>query len=368
MPSVLFRYLLSISMKKQLYILIITGLLVSIKTGLTTALAAPARNEQRDRADRPLTGTVADEKGEHLPGVSVTLKGTQKGTTTDVNGQFRLSLPDADDAVVVFSYVGYLPQEKTVGQALTTLNVTLLADTRSLDEVVVVGYGTQKKSDLTGSVVSISRDRLQQLPNTNIAQALQGAIPGLQINTNSGGAEQNNVSILVRGRSSISANTAPLIILDGIPFTGSISDINPSDVESIEVLKDASAAAIYGSRGSNGVILVTTKKGKSGQVRITYDGFYGIQQLANKPDLLDGAEFYEFKKNRANIPAGSISPSEQAVYESGQYADWYALATRQGFRSQHSISVAGGSEKATFYVGVTYLNVAGIAVNDNFKR
>ena len=329
------------------------------------------------RADQLLTGTVTDEKGEQLPGVSVILKGNgptarQKGTTTDANGRFQLNVPDGNDqtggpVMLVFSYVGYLAQEKTIG-GQTTINITLLADTRALDEVVVVGYGTQKKSDLTGSVVSINRERLQQLPNTNIAQALQGFIPGLQINTNSGGAEQNNVSILVRGRGSISANTSPLIILDGIPYTGSISDINPSDVESVEVLKDASAAAIYGSRGSNGVILVSTKQGKNGQVRVSYDGFYGIQQLTNKPDLLTGAEFYEFKKNRANIPAGSISPSEQAVYDSGQFADWYALATRQGSRNQHSLNVSGGSEKAQFYVGGTYPNVAGVALNDKFQR
>jgi TonB-linked SusC/RagA family outer membrane protein len=217
-------------------------------------------------------------------------------------------------------------------------------------------------------VVSINKDRLTQLPNTNIAQALQGSIPGLSVINGDGGAEQGSPSILLRGRSSITANTGPLIILDGIPYTGSISDINPSDVESIEVLKDASAAAIYGSRGSNGVILVTTKHGKSGQVRVSYDGFYGIQQITNKPKLLDGSQFYAFVKNRANIPPTSISPSEQALYDAGQSTDWYKEATRIGFRSQHSIGLSGGSEKATFYVGATYLDVGGVAIGDNYKR
>ena len=364
-------------MNKQLYFLTLIGLLSGIQSAAAHGLTKPtdpasrpvAAAQQSARADRLITGTVTDDKGEQLPGVSVTLKGTQRGTTTDATGQYKLNLTDGAGSsnTLVFSYVGYLSQEKPLGNS-DVVNITLLADTRALDEVVVVGYGTQRKSDLTGSVVSINKERLQQLPNTNIAQALQGSIPGLQINTNSGGAEQNNVTILVRGRSSISANTSPLIILDGIPYTGSISDINPSDVGSIEVLKDASAAAIYGSRGSNGVILVTTKQGKSGQVRISYDGFYGIQQIAHKPDLLNGPDFYDFKKNRANIPAGSISPSEQAVYDSGNFADWYALATRQGTRNQQSINVSGGSEKAQFYIGGTYLNVAGIARNDNFKR
>lgn len=361
-------------MKERLLFLLLTTLVSGLgqvpSQAATNPLSRAVLSPRATLIDRLLTGTVKDESGEQLPGVSVTVKGTSKGTTTDANGQFQLSVPDGNSMILVFSYVGFQSQEINVGnnQAQTAFNITLLTDTRSLDEVVVVGYGTQRKSDLTGSVVSVPKERLQQLPNTNIAQALQGSIPGLQINTNSGGAEQNNVTILVRGRSSIAASTSPLIILDGIPYTGSISDINPSDVASMEVLKDASAAAIYGSRGSNGVILVTTKQGKSGQVRISYDGFYGIQQLANKPDLLNGPDFYEFKKNRANIPTGSISPSEQAVYDSGNFADWYALATRQGSRSQHSVNVSGGSDKATFYVGATYLNVAGVAVNDDFKR
>lgn len=333
-------------------------------TRLVRTLAEPTKAEV---ADQTLTGTVTDEKREALPGVSVTLKGTQKGTTTDAKGQFRLNVPEGVDATLVFSYVGFLPQEIAIGRQ-STINVTMQTDLRSLEEVVVVGYGTQKKSDLTGSMVSLSKERLTQLPNTNIAQALQGSIPGLQINTNGGGAEQSDVSILVRGRSSISANTAPLIILDGVPYTGGISDINPSDVATIDVLKDASAAAIYGSRGSNGVIIVTTKQGNKGKISISYDGFYGIQQIANRPDLLSGDEFYNFKKTRANTPNTSITPSEEVIYQSGKFADWYSLATQQGWRSQHSLNVSGGSEKMSFYIGATYLNVGGVAVNDQYKR
>lgn len=317
--------------------------------------------------ERAISGNVSDsDNREALPGVSVTIKSTSNGTVTDVNGGFKLSIPN-DKAILVFSFVGYEQQEIIVGNQ-TDIKVSLKIDTKALDEVVVVGYGTQKKSDVTGSVASVSRERLEQLPNTNIAQALQGAIPGLQINTNSGGAEGNDNSILIRGRNSISASTSPLIIWDGIPYTGGISEINPNDVESIEVLKDASAAAIYGARASNGVILVTSKQGKKGKLNITYDGFYGVQNIANKPNLMTGSEFYDFKKSRLNIPANSITPSEQAIYETGKAVDWYDLATQQGSRSQHTLSIAGGTDKISFYLGGTYLDVQGIAVNDQFKR
>lgn len=316
--------------------------------------------------EKTISGIVNDERGVGLPGVSVAIKNTTKGALTDNSGKYTINVPD-QNSVLVYTFVGYISQEKNVGN-LSTISIVLKEDTKALDEVVVVGYGTQKKSDVTGSVASVSRERLEQLPNTNIAQALQGAIPGLQINTNSGGAEGNDNSILVRGRNSISASTAPLIIWDGIPYTGGISEINPNDVESIEVLKDASAAAIYGARASNGVILVTSKQGKKGKLTITYDGFYGVQNIANKPNLMTGTEFYDFKKNRLNIPANSITASEQAVYDAGKAVDWYSLATQQGTRSQHTLSVAGGTDKISFYIGGTYLDVQGIAINDQFKR
>ena len=334
---------------------------------VTVGILAPQSTQKSIIVEKTVSGKVTDSGNkEALPGVSVTIKGTPNGTVTDGNGDFKLSVPD-EKTILVFSFVGYEQQEIMVSNQ-TKINVSLKIDTKALDEVVVVGYGTQKKSDVTGSVASVSRERLEQLPNTNIAQALQGAIPGLQINTNSGGAEGNDNTILIRGRNSISASTSPLIIWDGIPYTGGISEINPNDIESIEVLKDASAAAIYGARASNVVILVTSKQGKRGKLNITYDGFYGVQNIANKPNLMTGAEFYDFKKSRLNIPANSITPSEQAIYDAGKAVDWYDLATQQGSRSQHTISVAGGTDKISFYLGGTYLDVQGIAINDQFKR
>ena len=191
---------------------------------------------------RVIKGTVIDENKEALVGVNVLIKGSDLGTTTGLSGEFSLETT-MDNPILIFSYIGYKTKEILVNNGLNLL-VSLESDLTTLSEVVVIGYGTQKKSDLTGSVVSLSKERLSQLPNANFAQALQGSVPGLQINTNSGGSEGNELSILIRGRNSINAGNGPLIILDGIPYVGGISEINPSDIESIEVLKDASAAAI----------------------------------------------------------------------------------------------------------------------------
>lgn len=313
-----------------------------------------------------ISGKVTDTEGNPIENVSVVLKGTNQGTVSLSDGSYRIRVNKSSGNVLVFSSAGYLTREVTQSSG-NRLDVQLEKSNQSLDAVVVVGYGTQRKRDVTGSVASLPKERLEQLPNTNIAQALQGSVPGLQINTNSGGAEGNDLSILIRGRNSISASVSPLIVWDGVPYTGGISDINPNDIESIEVLKDASAAAIYGSRGSNGVILITSKQGRRGKVSITYDGSYGTQTLVNKPDLLTGPEFYEFKTTRLNAP-NTLSNEEQAIYDAGKWVDWYDLATQTGSRSQHSISVRGGTEKSTFYFGGTFLNVKGVARNDQFKR
>ncbi len=313
-----------------------------------------------------VSGKVLDQEGNPLQNVSVLIKGMSQGTTTAVDGSFSVDVPEKG-GTLVFSFVGYTNLEVKVNKE-AALSLVLKIDESTSDEIVVVGYGSQRKKDVTGSVASVPKERLQQLPNTNIAQALQGSVPGLQINSNAGGAEGNDLSIVIRGRNSISASNSPLIIWDGIPYTGGISEINPADVESIEILKDASAAAIYGSRGANGVIIVTSKQGKKGRLNVTYDGFYGTQTIINKPDLMTGPEFYEFKKSRLNIPATSMTPSEEAIYAAGKWIDWYDLATQTGTRSQHSLGVAGGSDKVNFYIGATYLDVEGIAINDKFER
>src|SRR5690606_36241045 len=205
-----------------------------------------------------ISGQITDISGEPLIGVNIQVKGTSQGTATDMDGRFELQNVE-EDAVLVLSYIGYQLQEEDV-EGRTEIYVRMAEDAQTLDELVVVGYGMQKKSDITGSVSSISQDRLEMIPNLNVAQAIQGSIPGIQIQQTTSGSSPEE-SIVIRGRNSILASNTPLIVLDGIPYGGSLNDINPNDIESIEILKDASSAAIYGSRGSNGVILITSLKG-----------------------------------------------------------------------------------------------------------
>ena len=313
--------------------------------------------------DLSITGNVQAD-GYPLAGAGVVIKGTTTGVATDFDGNYTLNGVSKTD-VLIFSYIGMKSTEITVGDQ-TVINMTLEGSAESLDEVVVVGYGSQRKSDVTGSVSSISKERLEQVPNNNFSQALQGAVPGVNIRNNSSNAEGGDVSIVIRGRNSISADNGPLIVLDGIPFSGSISDINPTDIKTIDVLKDASSTAIYGSRGANGVILITSKRGNKGQkTTINYDVFSSIDQAANVPRILTPSEFFQFKNDRE---PGSITQSEQRLFDNGGGTDWLEEVLRSGSRQQHTLSVAGGSENTTFYISGSYLQAEGIAVNDNFER
>ncbi len=311
-----------------------------------------------------ITGKVTDPDGNPLQSVSVSVKGASGGTTTGADGNFSLSVENNATNVLVISSVGFVTREVELGSD-TQINIQLQTSQESLDAVVVVGYGTQRRKDITGSVVSVDKQRLEDLPNTNFAQALQGAVPGISINLNNAGAEGNDNSIIIRGRNSIKASNSPLIVLDGIPYNGGISDINPSDIAAIQVLKDASAAAIYGSRGSNGVILITTKKGNIGKAVISYDGFYGVQDISNLPPILSPEEFYQFKITRE---PNSVTQSEQDNYDAKNFPNWLDLATRQGSRSQHTVGIRGGNSSIKYYMSGTVLDVKGVAVNDKFKR
>jgi TonB-linked SusC/RagA family outer membrane protein len=277
-------------------------------------------------------------------------------------GKFTLQIP-ADAKTLMFSFVGMKKLEIEIGNK-AEFAIVLSEETIGVDEVVVVGYGTQKKSDITGTVSSLPKERLGMIPNLNIAQAIQGSIPGVMIQTTSAGAAPSE-AIMIRGRNSILASNTPLIVMDGIPYDGSISDINPNDVQSLEVLKDASAAAIYGSRGSNGVILITTIEGTVSKATISYDGKYSIQSFVNIPDIMDGREFYDFKMKR--LPSG-MTQSEQDVYDSGKWVNWLDLGLRNGNSQQHNLSLSGGSQTTKYYISGSWLDVKGLVVNDNFKR
>jgi len=310
-----------------------------------------------------ISGNVKDESNMPLPGVNIIIKGTTTGTSTNFDGNYSISASVGQ--ILEFSYLGFKTKEVLVGNA-TTYNVILVTDNSQLDEVVVVGYGTQKRSDVTGSVTSVSKERLEQVPNTNFSQAIQGSVAGVGIQTTGSSADGDEINILIRGRNSFSnERNQPLIVLDGVPYSGNISDINPTDIASIDILKDASSSAIYGSRAANGVILITSKKGLSGIVKFSYDGLYGSENLTEFPRPMSPSEYYNFKLIRDET---LITDSERELFENGGGTNWLDLATRTGSRLQHTISASGGSEKTKYYISASYLDVQGVAVNDQFQR
>jgi TonB-linked SusC/RagA family outer membrane protein len=313
---------------------------------------------------------VAGTTSEPIPSVSVVVKGTSTGTQTDAKGAFTLRVPDAN-ATLVISRLGFAHQEVPLN-GRTTVEIRMTATAVSLSEVVVVGYGTQKRSDITGSVTSVPAAQLEEKPNTNVAQALEGSVAGVTVTTAGAGAEPG-LNILVRGRNSISASTTPLIVVDGIPYNGGLSDLNPDDIQSIEVLKDASATAIYGTRGSNGVVLVTSRKGVVGSPRIRYTGYAGTQSIANLPRMMNAQEFADFKCVRMRTTPTQdcttvLTPTELTNLQAGTNTDWLKIGTRTGNQQSHDLSFSGGSTDTRYYVGGSLLRVNGVALNDQFNR
>ena len=252
-------------------------------------------------ADIAVSGKVTDETGAGLPGVSVIVKGTTQGTTTDGTGGFRIAVPNAT-ATLVFSFVGYGRREIVVGDQ-TTLTVALTPDDQTLNEVIVVGYGSQLKKEITGAVQTVSAQEIKDLPVSQIGQKLQGRLAGVQINQTTGKPGQG-ISIRIRGQQSVSAGSDPLYVVDGFPITGSIGQINPDEIDDITVLKDAASTSLYGSRAANGVVLITTKKGKPGQTTISFNTYAGVQQVPQKGrvKMLNAVEFAQFKQYYYNDP------------------------------------------------------------------
>ncbi|RZK39450.1 MAG: SusC/RagA family TonB-linked outer membrane protein [Pedobacter sp.] len=310
-----------------------------------------------------ITGKVMDELGSPLVGVSIKEKNGAVNATTDQTGSFSISLKD-DRAVLIFSYMGFVSQEVSVA-GKTDFEIRLKTAENSLESIIVVGYGTQKKKDVTGSVSSVPAERLQMVPNVNIAQAMQGSVPGLVVQQSQGGSNPQS-SIMIRGRNSILASNDPLIILDGIAYNGNLSDINVNEVANIEVLKDASSAAIYGSRGANGVIIVTTKTGAGTQgSTFFYDGKYAFQQANNMPRFMSPEEFYNFKQIRE---PGSVTSSEQEIYDNRSWSNWADLALRDGSSMHHNLSVSGSSGGTSYMLSGNYLDVQGQTLNDSYQR
>ncbi len=329
-------------------------------------------------------GTVSDNQGKPLSGVSVTLKGQKSGIVSAANGTYSISLANAN-GTLVFSSVGFTSKEISVN-GKTTINVSLTPVDNNLDEVVVVGYGTQRKRDITGSVGSVSAAQIKNLSLTSPEQALQGRIAGVNV-TSASGTPGAAININVRGVGTINGSSQPLYVVDGIPVaTGSFSqigvgnqvlnslaDINPNDIESLEVLKDASATAIYGSRGANGVVLITTKRGKNQKTRFSYNGYYGTQEVWKKIQPLSGPDFQNLlQEELANRYGGNSEPSVyfgSTIHDNSTVnTNWQDLIFRAAPIQSHDISAQGGNDKTKFFIGGSYFDQDGTILGSKFQR
>ena len=303
-------------------------------------------------------GIVKDNLGESVIGANVTEKGTTNGMITDLDGNFSLTVQK--NATLVISYIGYVTQEIAI-KGNTNLNIILKEDSKALEEVVVIGYGTARKSDVTGSIASVGGDKLQEMPSTNITYALQNRVAGVDM-TQTSSQPGATMQIRIRGTRSLTASNDPLVVLDGIPFMGNLSDINPGDIKSMDILKDASSTAIYGSRGANGVILITTNRGAQGTpAKFTYNGYVGAKTVFSKYPMMDGPKFAEMRKY-----AGKF---ENSLDESDDMnTDWQDLLYRTGMVNSHDVSVAGGTNNGSYSFGAAYYKDQGVIPTQNYTR
>ena len=328
-----------------------------------------------------LTGQVLDEFGEPLPGVSVFVKGTSIGTTTDANGMYKLDVPDG--STIAFSFLGYTTQEIVIGNR-SVIDVTMEADIEQLQEVIVVGYGSVEKRDVTGAITSISGNDVNETKESHALSALAGKAAGVDIRftTNAPGTSPE---ILIRGRSSLNFSNAPLIVVDGIPVSSELADFNPNDIESIEVLKDASSAAIYGARGANGVVLITTKRGKVGKTQISYDTYYGFSEPFERVPMMNAGQWLALRlealrtvnERQDGVEPGTLPlptvedalfAEQLEAYNAGIDTDWQDLFFQNGIQQNHQVGVLGGNEAIRYNVSANYFQQEGIIKDSEFER
>ncbi len=303
-------------------------------------------------------GKVTDLNNEPIIGASVLVKGTTNGTVTDLDGNFTLQAPA--EAALIVTYVGYITQEVHI-RGRKQIQITLEEDSRSLEEVVVVGYGTARKSDVTGSIASVQGGVLREVPATNISYALQGRIAGVDM-TQTSSQPGANMQIRIRGTRSLTASNDPLVVLDGIPFMGNLSDINPSDIKSMDILKDASSTAIYGSRGANGVILITTYKGTEGQsARVSYNGYFGLKKVFSHYPMMNGPEFAQLRKD-AGMFTNSLDESDTTN------TNWQDMFYRNAIVTSHDVSVSNGTRNGSYNIGVGYYYDESNIPTQSFER
>lgn len=323
-----------------------------------------------------ITGKVIDGSGEPLIGVSVLVKGTTTGTITNIDGDYTLQA--SPNATLVLSYIGYTNMEVKVNSS-GIMNITMAEDNQMLDEIVVVGYGTARKKDLTGGLVVVGKEHLEMGSTSNLMDRLTGQVAGLNI-TASNAAPGSDQALLIRGENSISANNNPLIVLDGIPYSGSLSDLDPNIIDNLSVLKDASAVAIYGSRGSNGVILIQTKRGSEGKPQVSYKGQIGFAEPMQRIQVMGPNEYIRLKQDIGRLKNGYtgdlldplagniISQREKEMYAQGITHDWQDYVFQTGFTMDHQISISGGTESTKYMAAIAYLDQEGVVYNSKLER
>ncbi|SNC77687.1 TonB-linked outer membrane protein, SusC/RagA family [Hymenobacter gelipurpurascens] len=339
-----------------------TRTLLLLPLALGASFAAHAQTRQ-------VSGTVLSAGDRSpLPGVSVVIKGTTTGTSTDGDGKFTLPVPADSNPTLVMSFVGFEPMEVKVGSDGTLPAVQLKEKSTNLNEVVVVGYGSQRKRDITGSVASISAEQVAETPIARADQILQGRVSGVQV-TQTNSEPGGNVSIRIRGTNSINTGNEPLFVVDGFPGAGDLNSINPSDIESIEVLKDASATAIYGSRGANGVVLITTKKGKVGKGTVNFEAYTGVQIVRHKYELMNAKEFATYL-NDVNSGSTTLPQpyTQEQIDELGEGTDWQSEILRRARMSNYQLGFNGGTEETRYNLSFNYFDQEGIILNSGFQR
>lgn len=373
------------------------GLVYNLQNKMIVISRKQQQEQSKKDTKKNVSGIVVDGTGEPVIGATVVVKGTTIGTVTNINGQYTLEVPSS--GMLAISYVGYQSIDIPASNTQALAKVTLLEDSEMIDEVVVVGYGVQKKRDVTGAMSSVNAAKIASVPVTSASEALQGRASGVLVSQSSW-SPGTTPSVLIRGKRSINASNEPLYVVDGVPITGGLGEISPSDIASMEVLKDASATAIYGSRGANGVVLITTKQGRDGKTQIDYSGYAGVQTIQNKLKLMNGAQYAEYvreayrntnSKNKyasdypdktadMNNPMFKQDPyvleSLMMAYdENGNYDpskvrsdNWFDHVTRDGFVTDHQISINGGTAKTNFLASATYNKNEGIMKDESYER
>jgi TonB-linked SusC/RagA family outer membrane protein len=317
-------------------------------------------------AQTTLKGKVTDENSAPMPGAGIKLMPSGKTTVADTNGEFTI-VTNSGDRLIAVSFVGYPTKEFAISANTTTYNFSLVPDPKNLNEVVVIGYGQQKKSDVTGAIAGIKGEALLEVPAANPIAAMQGRIAGVDIARNSSRPGSGG-QIRIRGNRSLSSTSDPLIVLDGVPFGGSVNEINNDDIVSIDVLKDASSTAIYGARGSNGVILITTRRGKIGKPTLSYSSFYGVNDVRAQYEQFSGEEFVAFRNAASPAYSAGYSPLEQQGITNGVSTNWQDHLYKQGFVTNQQLGINGGSENINYNISAGYFNETGVVTGVGFER